>query len=124
LHSNFTGNLAKILLNHSFFIRRRRKILKGVFARFRPPQPPEEIQGREAGGWEAESILLTEVVSYIPHPPSSLCARASALSAYAKASADRRASVACAVRSLPEGDKACFSPKGIGLNRYLICGIM
>jgi hypothetical protein len=26
LHSNFTGNLAKILLNHSFFIRRRRKI--------------------------------------------------------------------------------------------------
>jgi hypothetical protein len=31
LHSNFTGNLAKILLNHSFFIRRRRKILKGVW---------------------------------------------------------------------------------------------
>jgi hypothetical protein len=30
LHSNFTENLAKILLNHSFFIRRRRKILKGV----------------------------------------------------------------------------------------------
>jgi len=29
--------------------------IKGVFARFRPPQPPVVTHRRKAGGWEAES---------------------------------------------------------------------
>jgi len=62
------------------------KFIKGVFARFRPLQPPEEFHRGEAGGWKAESFLVTEVVGYTPPTQSSLCARTSAL----------RASVACA----------------------------
>ena len=80
-------NLAKILLNNSFYyIGGGEKFIKGVFARFRPPQPPVVFRRREAGGWEAESFLDAEVVGYTPPTQSSLCARTSAL----------RASVACA----------------------------
>jgi len=48
------------------------KFIKGVFARFRPPQPPGASHRRNTGGWEAESFLVTEVVT-IPHPKQSLC---------------------------------------------------
>ena len=60
---------------------RRKKFIKGVFARFRPhpayaivPYSFRDIAWRG----KAESILVTEVVT-IPHPPtqSSLCARGS-----------------------------------------------
>jgi len=50
------------------------KFIKGVFARFRPPQPPVVIHRRKAGGWEAESILIAwRGLGYPTHPKQSLC---------------------------------------------------
>ena len=60
-----------------FYIGGGEKFIKGVFARFRPPQPPEEFHRRKAGGWEAESFLVAEVVGKSPPTQSSLCARGS-----------------------------------------------
>jgi len=37
------------------FVRDGEKFIKGVFARFRPFQPPEGFHRRESGGWEAEA---------------------------------------------------------------------
>jgi len=83
-------NLAKILLNNSFFyIGGGEKFIKGVFARFRPrpacvivPYSFRDIAWRG----KAESFLYAWRGYYTPPTQSSLCARTSAL----------RASVACA----------------------------
>ena len=77
-------NLAKILLNNSFFyIGGGGKFIKGVFARFRPPQPPVVIHRRNSGGWEAESFLDAWRGYNTPPTQSSLCARGSSLAAFA-----------------------------------------
>ncbi|MDP2940573.1 MAG: hypothetical protein Q8O13_10975, partial [Candidatus Omnitrophota bacterium] len=45
-----------------FYIGGGEKFIKGVFARFRPPQPPVVIHRSISGGWKAES----------PHPPKAV----------------------------------------------------
>ena len=60
------------------------------------PSRQKSYHRRITGGWEAESFLVTEVVSYTPPTQNSLCARTSAL----------RASVACAQSLLfPEPER-------------------
>ena len=50
------------------------KVIKGVFARFRPPQPPVVIHRRKSGGWEAESFMVARGGWLYPtHPKQSLC---------------------------------------------------
>jgi len=57
-----------------FYIGGGEKFIKGVFARFRPPQPPGEFHCRKSGGWEAESFLDAWRGWQIPtHPRQSLC---------------------------------------------------
>ena len=57
-----------------FYIGGGEKFIKGVFTRFRPPQPPEEFHKREAGGWKAESFLYAwRGWKYPTHPKQSLC---------------------------------------------------
>lgn len=61
-----------------FYIGGGEKFIKGVFARFRSPQPPVVIHRRKAGGWEAESFLdMERGRRNIPPTQSSLCARGS-----------------------------------------------
>jgi len=50
-------------------LRKIEGFIKGVFARFRSPQPPVVIRRRKSGGWEAESFLISWRGLQIPTRP-------------------------------------------------------
>jgi len=75
-HCTFASSTSQKFSKKSllFYIGGGEKFIKGVFARFRPLQPPKDILRRSSGGWKAESFLVAwRGWLYPTHPKQSLC---------------------------------------------------